>query len=259
MPVATLMYHDVVPTGKPDESGFPGAAPATYKIDWPCFTAHLDALDRAGIRPVAHDAEGLTDGSLLTFDDGGGCALAVARALSERGWIGHFFVTSALIDTPGFAGASDLRAIHLLGQVVGSHSHTHPPRMSSLTAEEIAGEWAQSLQVLADIVGAPVTAASVPGGYTSKAVEHAAAEAGLVTLFTSLPTTRARAVGACTVLGRYAVRTQTTPEDAVALLTGRGTLRSRQAAGWAARSISKRILRGTYPKVRRVLHSLRHR
>ena len=67
-------------------------------------------------------------------------------------------------------------------------------------------EWTESIGVLQDILGRDVRVASVPGGYYSTAVAHAAAAAGIHTLFTSEPVTRPSVAGPCTVLGRFAIR-----------------------------------------------------
>ena len=56
-------------------------------------------------------------------------------------------------------------------------------------------EWSESRQRLEDMLGHAVTVGSVPGGYFSRAVAEAAAEAGLQVLFTSEPTTRIRRRG----------------------------------------------------------------
>jgi len=251
------MYHDVVAAGRPDDSGFPGPGPAVYKLDWAAFGAHLDALATVAGPPVGRNAA--AGGWWLTFDDGGACSRAVAEALAERRWVGHFLVTTALIGEPGFVSEDDVRALRDLGQVVGSHSHTHPERISGLAAATVAEEWETSLGCLARILGEPVSVASVPGGYSSEAVERAAATAGIRTLFTSLPTTNAREVDGCLVQGRYAVRASTTPAEAAALLTGRGLARRRQSVAWAARGLSKRVLGGAYPRIRRALLGRRGR
>jgi peptidoglycan/xylan/chitin deacetylase (PgdA/CDA1 family) len=257
MPTATLMYHDVVAPGAPDESGFPGVAAGSYKLDRDGFGAHLDALRRAGMRSVTQDVNGDGGGVLLTFDDGGRSSLEVAQMLADRGWSGYFFTPTALIGEPGFAGADDLRAIHRLGHVVGSHSHTHPMRMSALDDAELEAEWARSAALLEAILGVPVESASVPGGYTSESVERAAAGAGFTTLFTSQPTVRTRDVDGCTVRGRYAIRRTTVPATAVSLATGQGTARGRHAATWAARGLPKRVLGDAYPRMRETLVQMR--
>ncbi len=252
------MYHDVVAAGRADDSGFPGPGPAVYKLDWSAFGAHLDALAAVAGPPAAFDAAA-ADAWWLTFDDGGACSRAVAEALSARRWVGHFLVTTALIGEPGFVSEDDVRALRDLGQIVGSHSHTHPERISGLAADAVARDWATSLERLVRILGEPVTVASVPGGYSSETVERAAAAAGIRTLFTSLPTTKAREVDGCLVRGRYAVRASTAPTEAAALLMGRGLARRRQSLAWTARSVPKRVLGGAYPRVRRALLGRRGR
>ena len=47
-------------------------------------------------------------GLLLTFDDGGKSAVRIADLLDKKGWKGHFFVTTSLIDTSGFVTPSNI-------------------------------------------------------------------------------------------------------------------------------------------------------
>jgi peptidoglycan/xylan/chitin deacetylase (PgdA/CDA1 family) len=257
MAVPTLMYHDVTAPGHPEESGFTGAGPDLYKLDWERFDAHLDALARYGRAPVTHDSKHGVGDWILTFDDGGACSAAVAEAVAARGWVAHFFVPSATIGTERFATADELRAIVALGHVVGSHSHTHPIPVSGLTPAQVSREWSESTQLLSELLGTPVTAASVPGGYTSSDVERSAVAAGIQTLFTSQPTTRVRTVDGGTVSGRYAIRSTTSSAAVLALITGRGLERRRQSASWAVKGVSKRVLGGAYPRIREALLSRR--
>ena len=53
------MYHDVVPAGLEDSSGFPGRDAALYKVTPDRLGAHLDAIAGAGTSVA------------ITFDDGG--------------------------------------------------------------------------------------------------------------------------------------------------------------------------------------------
>lgn len=242
---ATLMYHDVLPPGKSHPTGLGERGTDIYTLSWSSFVSHLDALERAARDRAA--------GWTLTFDDAGAGSLEVARALAARGVKAYFFAATALVGLPRFATADDLRAIQSLGHVVGSHSHTHPERLSALSADAIACEWATSLGMLGEMLGRPVTTASVPGGYSSDAVVAAAASAGVRALFTSRPTTRAHESHGCLVRGRYAIRRDTSPEEALALATGKGTARTRQAAAWGARGVAKAVLGGRYPGVRRAV------
>lgn len=249
MSLVTLMYHDVVCTGRWDDSGFPGSAAAHYKLETANFLAHLGALRAAGTVFADPDAVagGRREGCLLTFDDGGASASSAGAAMRERGIRGCFFITTARIGTPGFVDAHDLRALRRDGHLIGSHSHTHPANISRLDEPALREEWRRSVDTLEQVLGEPVHVASVPGGFMSMAVVHAAEAAGIRTLFTSEPTTRAQHRGACAVLGRYALLRESTPATAAALAIGGGGARVTQ---WAAWNIKKPLKRWAGPVYR---------
>jgi hypothetical protein len=221
----TLLYHDVVAHGREDESGFTGPGAARYKLAPDEFRAHLDAL--AG--PC-----------LLTFDDGGASALdPIAGLLEARGRRGLFFITTDCIGRPGFLDAAQLRELRRRGHTLGSHSCSHPERISSCPRDRVLDEWRRSREALSDVLGEDVTTASVPGGFYSRAVAEAAAEAGLTTLYTSEPTCRAWEVAGCRVLGRFTVYRGMSPTRAAALASGRRLARWRQAAWWQVKKLAK--------------------
>lgn len=64
--------------------------------------------------------------------------------------------------------ASDLRALHAAGHVIGAHTHSHPTTMHNLTREQQQTEWATSKYVLESILGEPVTTASWPCGQVAE-------------------------------------------------------------------------------------------
>src|SRR5436189_253666 len=130
MKILTLLYHDVVPAGQFEFSGFAGADANIYKLSTEDFVNHLNAV-----------------GKVLT--------------------------------------APQIRDLHKKGHVIGSHSCSHPPRISSLSPGAIFEEWSKSIQQLSEITGEPVWTASVPAGYYSSRVGKAAAEAGIRALFHS--------------------------------------------------------------------------
>lgn len=103
---------------------------------------------------------------------------------------GHFFITAGQIGKHGFINAAQLRELHERGHVIGSHSYSHPTRMSLCDDEILADEWARSVEMLSELLGEKVDTASVPGGYYSRRVAEAAAAAGIRILFNSEPTTR---------------------------------------------------------------------
>ncbi len=244
MPVV-LLYHDVVAHEHEDTSGFPGPGAARYKLTPDEFRAHLDALAAAVhvpplILPDVSPKSGANQGWMLTFDDGGASALApTADLLEAKGWRGHFFITTDVIDTAPFLSKQQLRDLRRRGHVIGSHTCSHPERISSCPWEQMLREWRQSRAALEDILGEPIATASVPGGFYSRAVALAAAEAGINILFNSEPTTRLRTIGGCRVLGRYSIIRGTPAQAAAALARGDSLARLRQALSWNVKKVAK--------------------
>jgi peptidoglycan/xylan/chitin deacetylase (PgdA/CDA1 family) len=245
-----LMYHDVVPAGAPDASGFPGADAGRYKLTVEEFTAQLEALRGLPVGLIEPWPEGPAP-LLLTFDDGGASAYApVADLLEERGWRGHFFVAAAYVGQPGFLTRAQVRELRRRGHLVGSHSWSHPRVMRACGAAELREEWRRSASALAEILGEAVRAASVPGGYYSAAVAEAAAEAGIRVLFHSVPVTRVRREGGCLVLGRYAVMAGMRAGQCAALAQGRRPAALREWLRWQAKQAAKGASLGLYLRVR---------
>jgi peptidoglycan/xylan/chitin deacetylase (PgdA/CDA1 family) len=235
---SALIYHDVVAPETAAASGFAGPGPDRYKLTPPLFAAHVEALLAAGV-PVD-----------LTFDDGGRSAAdTIAPLLERHGLRGRFFVVTDRIGTDGFVEAAALLRLHDAGHVVGSHSATHRV-LTGLDDDELEGEWRESREALAEILGAPPGEASVPRGYYDRRIAQAAAVAGYRTLFTSEPWTRPRTVDGLEVRGRFAVTRGTSPERAVALARGRVRTRAGVAAPWYARKAAKRALGPAYERLR---------
>jgi peptidoglycan/xylan/chitin deacetylase (PgdA/CDA1 family) len=253
-----LLYHDVVALGERDAAGFPGPLAAPYKLTPEDFERHLAAIASRRVEVGLLDG-GVPPAVALTFDDGGSSALDIASALERRGWRGHFFVTSGLVDTPGFLRAEGVRELRDRGHIVGSHSHTHPTYMGTLSADEILGEWTTSREVLGEILGEPPESASVPGGYLSRDVIDGAAAAGYSLLMTSDPTSRMRPRGRLMVLGRFAIRASTPPGRAARYATGARAARGRLWLGWQAKSAVKRVSPNAYEQLRRARRARRSR
>ena len=264
MKVVALMYHDVVSAGQEESSGFAGADAARYKLTPEQFGAHLHAI-RARVARAPGTSVMLATSSfpiaggfgragsagvrtapantplMLTFDDGGRSAGRIADALEHHGWRGHFFVTSSRIGGPGFLQRGTIRDLHRRGHVIGSHSETHPLRMSHCTEARLRDEWHRSIATLGDVVGEGIPCASVPGGYNSDLVVRTAADAGARFLFTSQPTSRAHRVGDMWVIGRYVLLRSTSAAVAAAIAAGDLTPRLRQAAAWNVKGVCKRL------------------
>lgn len=256
MPI-TLLYHDVVPPGRDDASGFPGAGAGRYKLTEAEFRDHLAALAAVVSAPPANEAEVLADPSaprwMIGFDDGGVSAALAADWLEERGWRGHFFLTTDYLDTPAFLSRAQARDLHRRGHVIGSHSCSHPARMAMCSREQLLDEWRRSREALSEVLGAPVITASVPGGYYSRAVGQAAADAGLELLFNSEPTTRSYRIDGCLVLGRYSIYRGMTAAQAAALVAPGPAARLGQAIVWNAKKVAKAVGGAGYLRLRRRL------
>jgi peptidoglycan/xylan/chitin deacetylase (PgdA/CDA1 family)/folate-dependent phosphoribosylglycinamide formyltransferase PurN len=261
MRAASLLYHDVVEEGRYDSSGFPGRASARYKLERAAFDEHLDALTaETGRAPESVDElpEHAGVGSLpwlLTFDDGGSSALDIGERLQARGWRGHFFVTGAYVGTPGFLAVEEIRELHRMGHIIGSHSYSHPKRMPALGRDDLIDEWERSASLLATILGEPIRHASVPAGYYHDRVAHAAASAGIKWLFTSEPVTGVRTVGGCHVVGRFAIVNGTKAGTAARLAAGEPLPRMQQLALWNTKKLLKAAAGDTYLRVRRAVVS----
>jgi peptidoglycan/xylan/chitin deacetylase (PgdA/CDA1 family) len=254
-----LEYHDVVERDAPDESGFPGRAAGAYKLSVPDFESHvatLSSLIEPSRRAVVHGgvAPAAARTVALTFDDGGKSALPViADRLERMGWRGHFFIATDCIGTRGFLTDLELRELRDRGHVVGSHSRSHPLRMSALTTAELRREWSDSVRRLEDVLSARVTVASLPGGAYSTAVASTAAEAGIQTLFTSEPTTTPRLVLGCMVVGRFTIRSGDSSVAVAKIFSANPYWRLRQWTAWNAKKLAKRAAGSAYLRIRRRL------
>ena len=248
----SIMYHDVVANGDIRSSGFAGAGADIYKLDRDEFARHLDGIHASPIR--TSDEWTQPRPVFLTFDDGGESAHSnIAPMLEQRGWRGHFFITTDRIGTPGFVQREQIRDLDARGHIIGTHSCSHPARISSCTAAELRHEWEDSSAILAELTGKPITVASVPGGFYSNAVGEAAARAGIRVLFTSEPTTRVAREGDCLLLGRYGVWRGMPPSTSSRLASGAFLPRWRQSVWWQVKKAAKALPGDPYAKLRDAL------
>lgn len=224
----------------------------SYDVTRQAFGRHLVAMADVVTTPPSTSL-GASDTSLgwaITFDDGAENGLQAADLLESVGWRGYFFVVSSRIGERGFLDRRQLCDLRDRGHVVGSHSATHPDRMSALPYEEAANEWRDSLECIGEAIGQAVDVAALPGGAYSREVAAAAAGAGVRVLFTSEPVLRSRDVCGCAVVGRYAVRSTTDADTVAALAAGRFLACSLQWTGWNSRKVAKRLLGDYYFAVR---------
>jgi peptidoglycan/xylan/chitin deacetylase (PgdA/CDA1 family) len=221
--VASFGYHEV--TDHPSESGFQRAGARPYRLAPRTFDGHLGALGAAASVPeLITDIDLARDGRhvLLTFDDGGKSALRAGDALAARGWKGHFFIVTTLIGQRTFLDSSEIRYLRQCGHVIGSHTHTHPNLFRELADDAMLEEWRVSCDRLAQLLGEPCQAASVPGGDMSARVQRSAAATGARFLFTSEPTVTPAHSDGCWTLGRFMVRTGTSAARVAQLAQLRG-------------------------------------
>jgi peptidoglycan/xylan/chitin deacetylase (PgdA/CDA1 family) len=226
--VASFTFHEV--TDDVTSSGFQRDSALPYKHSTRGFTAHLDAIARAGRTPKRISDIDLQKSArhlVLTFDDGGSSALRAGEMLERRGWRGHFLVTTGKLGSRTFLDAAGVRALHDAGHVIGSHSHSHPNIFPDLSPAQMDEEWRVSCDRLSQIVGAPCRLASVPGGDLSRAALQSAHRNGLKWLFTSEPELEPRQVGDCWILGRICARRDTSSQDVQAWAEFRGWGRAR--------------------------------
>jgi peptidoglycan/xylan/chitin deacetylase (PgdA/CDA1 family) len=253
--IVTLLYHDVL-SGQ-EKSGFSGADADSYKLDRDDFANHLAALSSGGtvFEALKDEPAALFDRtaplSLITFDDGGESAhSAIAPMLEERGHRGVFFIPTQYIGQPGFMSEEQIRDLDRRGHTIGSHSHSHPARISALPYDEIVAEWKTSIAILERILGKKVVTGSVPGGFYSEQVDAAAREAGIQCLFTSEPLAAPARPGATQLFGRYGIKRGDSPEKAAKLLSQDPVLTNGMALTWNGKKLLKRIGGDTWLRFR---------
>jgi peptidoglycan/xylan/chitin deacetylase (PgdA/CDA1 family) len=265
MRVCALLYHDVVPDGQFELSGFQSPDADIYKLSCEEFARHLDAIGMSVRHPlVKADAifrdEVRSPATMITFDDGGASAtMYVADMLEERSWPGHFFITTDYIGTRGFMSAEELRDLRNRGHVIGSHSASHPARMAACSSRQLEAEWRGSVKRLEDVLGEAVQVASVPGGYYSREVATSAAAAGIRMLFNSEPVMRIHEVDGCLVVGRFGVQQGVPASWAAAVVRGERAPRLMRYLHWNGKKLLKRAGGELWLRARRQLIAARTR
>ena len=257
MKAMSLAYHDVT-----DGSiGMLRGYRALYKLDREDFRKHMQYIRDRGqevaVRCIDHFQEWKGEvPAFLTFDDGElGSYTSAAPELEVHGWRGHFFITTDWIGRQGFMDVAQIRELRERGHVIGSHSCTHPSRMSKLSQNELIREWSESSAILSNILGEKVRVASVPDGYYSRQVGEAAEAAGIEVLFTSEATANTAILNGCLILGRYFIQIHTPPAVSGAIAAGEIWPRLRQNLLWEMKRPVKALTGERYFAIRRYLIS----
>ncbi len=240
----------------PADGGSTTPTAARYSLDRAEFESHLAALYRQNsTRPmvVSEVLQGCSSSSvvMLTFDDGHISAKSVVLdVLARYGWRAHFFIPTDYIGQKNYLTPSDIRLLKSAGHHIGTHTRSHPTRMSAMSWDAMVGEWRDSVVRLEDILGESVTAGSVPGGYYSDLVAKAGSCVGLRALFTSVPTRCVRSVGNCRVFGRHAILAGISHEREAMLVQNHFLIRSQVRAAWMAKQVAKGLLGSAYLQLR---------
>jgi peptidoglycan/xylan/chitin deacetylase (PgdA/CDA1 family) len=255
MRAISLAYHGV--TGEADEASV--GHKSLYQLDRQTFRNHMLSILRQPKEVTVCLVDRFRPWEeripvFLTFDDGElGAYKYVADELEEHDWRGHFFIISDWIGRRGFLDRQQIRELRSRGHVIGSHSCSHPERMSYLSWRELMGEWSDSCAALSDILGEQVRTASVANGYYSRNVGKAAAAAGIEVLFTSEATAATSVLDGCLILGRYSIQTHTPPTVPGAIAAGHIWPRWRQTVLWETKKPIKWLAGESYLAIRRHL------
>lgn len=209
-----LMYHDIIDHDVA-ESGFQNNTALKYKVSSKNFEEQVRRI-REYI-----DNNKLPDQAVgFTFDDGGESFLTVAAPVLEKyGFRGLFFIATGYIGAKGFLNADQIKELAARGHKVGSHSHSHPERMTILSTQTIKDEWETSQMLLGEVLGYKPDAASIPNGYSSPAVVNAMADTGINEIYTSRPSTKVKKQSNHIIIGRYAVTDEMTTEAVLSIVS----------------------------------------
>lgn len=181
MPVAVLMYHGV---GEPADlsEGY------RYTVAEHELVEQLAAFGSLPILPPHEFTAGSQrHGVVLTFDDGDATVLSFAAPrLADRGLPAILFMTSTFVGRPNYLTATALRELSTMGFTIGAHGATHR-FLNTLSEHDLDEELRGARASLEDILGAPVTDLSLPGGRGGPRVTARARAAGYQTIYTSEP------------------------------------------------------------------------
>lgn len=239
-----LMYHDVYQKDI-SESGFQNSTALKYKVSSKAFEAHVKAVDS-----YLRENKLPTSTVEFTFDDGGISFLTeIAPILEKYGFRGIFFISTAYIGCEKFLKVEEIKELVRRGHTIGSHSHTHPERMSAIGSDHVHDEWKYSQMILTEILGKSSNVASIPNGYSSKSVLKAMNKEGITNIYTSSPTTKVKKFRNSQIIGRYVI---TDNDDVLTVMSivSSPFYRFKQNARFKCLGIAKAILGDTYLKLR---------
>jgi len=121
----------------------------------------------------------------LTFDDGNASDLEIALPrLLERGLTAEFYVLAGLLGEPGRLTEGDVRTLAEAGMTIGSHGWAHRDWRRIGPGQDLE-EFIRARQVLADLIGRPVTRVAIPFGSYDRNVLRRLRGTGVSRAYTS--------------------------------------------------------------------------
>lgn len=232
------MYHDIY-LQSPEESGL---STGLYKIKIDEFERQIET-----IKQIEGDHPNTIS---LTFDDGGSSFFSpIAEILDKYQLKGYFFIATKHIGTNGFITREQIKDIDSRGHFIGSHSHSHPENILSLSDDEIDNEWRCSISILEAIVGHQIHVASIPNGYQARKVLESANRCGIKELFTSRPGCEERKFKDIVVKGRFVVLNGMTSKDIIDITSDSFT-RWKLLVKWSALNVLKSFLGTRYEPIK---------
>lgn len=241
------MYHDII-GHESMESGFQNKTALKYKVSAKAFEEQVKQVRNY------LDTKKMPDSAVtFTFDDGGESFFTNAAPILEKyGFRGMFFISTGYIGNKGFLDAEQIRELSKRGHKIGSHSHSHPERMTVLSEKEIQDEWSISQMMLSEVLGFKPIIASIPNGYSSPLVIKSMISSDICEIYTSSPTSKVSKKKNYTLIGRYAVTSEMTTDEVLSIVTSpykRFKIGCRQQI----LDLAKRLLGNCYLSIRKKL------
>ncbi|MDB4016269.1 polysaccharide deacetylase family protein [Flavobacteriaceae bacterium] len=204
----TFLYHEA--TDNVANTGFQRNSNLPYKHKLKEFYDNIDIIfENCSNIITINDLKSSSNGTLLTFDDGGKSAMIIADYLEKYNLKGHFFITTSMIGKKCFLNQKDIIELHDRGHIIGSHSHSHPNIFKSLTYNQMICEWLESKKILENILNTKVQSCSVPGGDANTDTYLSAQECGFNIVFNSEPTIKLIEKENLKVFGRFCPKSGT--------------------------------------------------
>lgn len=257
--VVSLMYHDISRQGAKSSKFTSNDLETKYIISFEKFEHQIEKLSSLTRHkylvndPLKFKENEKDNPVLITFDDGKSGIVDAAAVLESYGFRGYFFVIASKVGKNGYVSKEEILSLWQRGHIIGTHSLTHPKKISELEYKDILHEWKESSRILSSIIGDHVKAAAVPGGFCSKDVIRAAEECGIIMLFNSEPVTSVNHYGNISILGRYNIYSSDKDSIITKLTRPEGFERQKRFLAWNIKKLIKKALGKYFISVKRLL------